>query len=82
MEITEIFESFYKQFERLDLAEDNFMETLKENAEMKKQYENWCDEMGYSVRKGFKSYFMNKSDSESIWDSFYPNREELDEYDF
>ncbi|MEG1587106.1 MAG: hypothetical protein RR346_09535 [Bacteroidales bacterium] len=82
MEITELFEFYFSQFQDIALAEENFRENMQQDPELKKHYKEWCDEMGYTERKGFKSYFMNKSDSENFWEAMYPNREELEEYDF
>ncbi|MGL4292734.1 MAG: hypothetical protein ACRCSQ_04075 [Bacteroidales bacterium] len=82
MEITELFEYHFSQCQDLELAEDNFREEIEGDPALKKNYKEWCDEMGYTDRKGFRSYFINKHDSDNIWDDMYPNREELEEYDF
>lgn len=82
MEITELFEFHLSQCQDMELAEENFREEMESNPDLKKQYKEWCEEMGYTERKGFKSYFLNKSESDNIWDSIYPNREELEGYDF
>lgn len=82
MEITELFEFHMSQFSDIELAEENFREEINNNPRLKQQYKEWCDELGYSERKGFRSYFLNKTESDNIWDSMYPNPEELEEYDF
>lgn len=82
MEITELFEHYFSQTEDMTLAEELFREHLKTNTVLKLQYQDWCDEMGYTDRKGFRSYFINKNETESIWDTIFPNAEEYDEYEF
>lgn len=82
MEIPDIFEFHITQYSEIELAEQSFREELKTNSKLKKEYIEWCDELGYSERKGFKSYFINKQESEGIWDSIFPNKEEYEEYEF
>ncbi|MEG0948021.1 MAG: hypothetical protein RR212_07350 [Bacteroidales bacterium] len=82
MEITELFEFHMSQFNDMELAEENFREEIEHHPDLKQQYKNWCEEMGYSDRKGFRSYFLNKGEADNIWSDMYPNREELEEYDF
>lgn len=82
MKITDVFEFHMAQFGDIHQAEDNFRDELESDPKLQKLYKDWCDEMGYSERKGFRSYFINKAEEESIWDEIYPNSEELDEYDF
>ncbi|MEG1617198.1 MAG: hypothetical protein RR202_12175 [Bacteroidales bacterium] len=82
MEITEVFEIHFQNYGEIELAEESFRESMKDNAPLKSQYRDWCDDMGYTDRKGFRSYFINKNDSESIWDSIFPNKEEYEEYEF
>ena len=55
---------------------------MKKDSDLKNLYADWCDEMGYTERKGFKSYFLNKSEGENIWDTIFPNAEELEGYEF
>ncbi|MDO5570370.1 MAG: hypothetical protein Q4F97_02755 [Bacteroidales bacterium] len=82
MEITDVFEFHYNESHDVNEAEQSFREAMKNDSNLKDLYRNWCDEMGYTERKGFKSYFINKAEGDNIWDSIFPNKEELDEYDF
>lgn len=82
MEITELFEFHMSQFDDIELAEESFREEIGHSPALKQQYKGWCEEMGYSDRKGFKTYFLNKGETDTIWLDMYPNREELEEYDF
>lgn len=83
MEITEVFEKYYsKSNHDIELAEERFRDDMKKDSDLKNLYADWCDEMGYTERKGFKSYFLNKSEGENIWDTIFPNAEELEGYEF
>ena len=82
--IVEIFEGVFSNSDHnLKVAEEEFRELVKADPDVKRIYQEWCDEMGYTERKGFKSYFINKSESDdNIWDTIFPNSEELDGYEF
>ena len=81
--IIEVFERLYQENGKdVEAADESFREEMKEDPALKELYISWCDEMGYTERKGFRSYFLNKSESENIWDSIFPNKEEYDGYDF
>ena len=82
-DIVEIFENIFSESDyNLKIAEEDFRDLIKTDIKVKTIYEDWCDEMGYSLRKGFKSYFINKNESDNIWDTIFPNSEELDGYEF
>ncbi len=82
-DIQDIFENIFSESDYdLKTAEEEFRELLKTDVNVKSIYKEWCDEMGYTERKGFKSYFVNKNESETIWDTIFPNAEELDGYEF
>ena len=82
MKITDVFDFYLSQFADIHMAEDNFRDELEGDPELRQQYKDWCDEMGYSERIGFRCYNINRAEAESIWDEIYPNAEELDGYDF
>ena len=79
--ITDVFESFFQRYKDLELAEEAFREEMAHDDELKNMYIEWCDEIGYSDRKGFKTYFENKHESDNIWDSIFPNSEEYEGYE-
>ncbi len=71
----------YANSNNLHVAEDEFFNAIEENEELRERYKEWCDEMGYTMRKGFRSHIIDQ-DSDNIWDSMYPNKEELEGYEF
>ncbi len=79
--ITEVFENFFNQYQDMELAEESFRETMQTDSDLKEMYREWCDETGYTNKKGFRSYFQNKHESDNIWDSIFPNSEEYEGYD-
>lgn len=80
MEITGLFEIYLDRCNgEIDMAEDYFREAMKEDVRLKKEYQEWCDEMGYTDRKGFRVYFVNRNNPENLWDSFFNELKEYDE---
>ncbi len=65
----------------IHVAEDNFFKAIEDDDNARELYREWCDEMGFSLKKGFRLHIIDQ-ESDNIWDSMYPNREELDGYDF
>ncbi len=80
-DVTEIMQAFYVKHNDLVISEKRFHETLELDKELRELYKEWCDDMGVSERKGFR-YYIENQEQDTIWDSMYPNREELEEYEF
>ena len=80
-DVTEIMQAFYAKHNDLVISEKRFHETLELDKQLKELYREWCEDMGVSERKGFRNYIENQ-EQDTIWDSMYPNREELEEYEF
>ena len=72
MEITDLFEIYLERSNGdIEKAEEYFREAMSEDNRLHKEYLEWCDEVGYTNRKGFKCYFMNKPDNDPTWDHYF-----------
>ncbi|MCM1348941.1 MAG: hypothetical protein NC338_05965 [Firmicutes bacterium] len=68
--ITEVFDSYLSQYGSVDIAESEFKKNLHEDAEMRKMYRQWCDEVGSSEKSGFFDYCEEYFDSQNdIWNT-------------
>ena len=69
--IEDLLHSLIDQSRSIDIVEREFKRMLDDDSELNDEYVAWCEEMGFSVRKGYHEYIQQISDSEdSIWDSF------------
>lgn len=78
MNLTELFEHILNQSPMLDDAEAEFKRMTGEDPDLRRQYREWCHEMGYSERNGFRDYCQEYLDGQNeIWDSLtdYDNEE-------
>ncbi|MFI3240580.1 MAG: hypothetical protein R3Y22_08345 [Bacteroidales bacterium] len=68
--ITDLLNSLLSQYRSSDLAEREFKKLLYEDNEIKNEYNEWCDALGYSYRSGYSEYLEEqKEQEESLWDS-------------
>lgn len=68
-ELLAIFDNLFQQNRSLDVADSEFRKILCDDPDLRKQYKNWCREMGYTDRKGFIEYGYEYFDNEeSRWD--------------
>lgn len=69
-ELEEILASFLSTHGSVDIAEHEFKKALAEDPELKARYRNWCDDMGYTERHGFREYAAEYLENiDSVWDS-------------
>lgn len=59
----------------IDIAEAEFKRNLADDDDLKTAYRQWCEEKGYSERKGFAEFCQEYfEDRDELWNS-------LDDYD-
>ena len=67
-EITEIIENIVDESPTLDDAEAEFKRMIAEDPDLRKRYREWCHEMGYVERNGFRNYGLEYLDGKNdIW---------------
>lgn len=65
-EITDFFENLIRQSGTYDIARSEFQRLVDDDDELRQQYSQWCEENGYSMRRGFDIYceeFFNNQNS-------------------
>lgn len=68
--ISDLLNSLLSQYRSSDLAEREFKKLLYEDNEIKEEYKEWCDTLGYSHKSGYAEYLeAQKEEEESLWDS-------------
>lgn len=68
--LTDFFRTIIQQSGSYDIANSEFKRILAEDSDLKDEYKEWCDEMGYTERDGFKSFCEELlNDQDSIWDT-------------
>lgn len=77
-EMTDLFARLISQNDSLDMAESEFRRMLVDEPELRRQYREYCREVGTSERNGFKDFcdeYMQKQDD--VWNTLsdYDNRE-------
>lgn len=66
----EILIEYIQKHDTLDIAEYEFKKAISEDNKLKSEYKNWCEEMGYSERHGFREFAAEYAENfDSIWDS-------------
>lgn len=69
-DITELFQSIIDQTGALDIAISEFKRMLSDDADLKIQYKEWCEDNGYTEKNGFSEYAEEYVRSrEEKWDS-------------
>lgn len=69
-DITIVFDDIIKQYRTLDLAEEMFRSMMEDDKQLEADYQEWCDTVGVSGRKGFAYYYEEYLDQQdSVWDS-------------
>lgn len=69
-DITQYFDRLLEQTGSVDIAEAEFKRAIADDAELHRQYREWCHENGSTERNGFMDYceeFMESQDSK--WDT-------------
>jgi len=69
-DITQLFDDLLKGCGSVDIAEAEFKRMMHDDASLREQYRQWCDDEGYSEKRGFLDYADEYLDSQaSIWDN-------------
>lgn len=69
-DITIIFDDIIKQYRTLELSEEIFRTMIEEDKQLDVDYQEWCDTVGVSSRKGFSYYYEEYIEQQdSVWDS-------------
>lgn len=69
-DITEVFARYLTHYGSVDIAESEFKKNLHEDAEMKRAYRQWCEEVGSSEKNGFFDYCDEYFDSQNdVWNT-------------
>ena len=55
-DFNELIENISHQTGAIDIAEAEFKRMLADDSDLRREYKDWCDEMGYTERKGFSDY--------------------------
>ncbi len=70
IDLTDLFNELLQQYGSIDIAEAEFKKLIHENPELRKQYKDWCHEVGSSEKRGFFDYCEEYFESQdSIWDN-------------
>lgn len=66
----EIIPNYINTHDSLDIAEYEFKKALSDDHNLKTAYRNWCDEVGYTERSGFRDFASEYLENrDSVWDS-------------
>lgn len=70
-DITAFFNQLIRQSGTMDIAKAEFSRILADDIDLQNDYREWCEDMGYTERKGFDHYCEEYMDSQqSVFDSF------------
>lgn len=64
-DIEEFFISILNECGSIDIAESEFKHRIAEEEDLKARYQEWCDETGYSYRRGFLDFCEEYLDSQN-----------------
>lgn len=69
-DLGEFFKDLLMTHRSVDIAEAEFRRMLDDDDELKADYKSWCEELGYTEKRGFKDFSEEYLDSrDSIWES-------------
>ncbi|MBR6746560.1 MAG: hypothetical protein IKL83_04200 [Muribaculaceae bacterium] len=69
-DIVTFFTDIINQAGSYDIARAEFFRIIADDDELQQQYREWCDENGFSERKGFDEFIDQRIDShDSVWSS-------------
>ena len=69
-DFNELIENIIHQSGAIDIAEEEFKRMLADDNDLRHEYKDWCEDMGYSERSGFSDYAEEYiSNCEEKWDS-------------
>ncbi len=69
-DITELFVKIIKESPGIDMAEAEFKRTLVDDPELRRNYRNYCREVGTSEKNGFLDFCEEyMAGQDSVWES-------------
>ncbi|MDD4529130.1 MAG: hypothetical protein WCQ30_00400 [Bacteroidales bacterium] len=81
MNITDFFDTIINKTSTLEEALDYFNNRISENRYLKIIYSQWCFEMGYKLKHGFKEYYYEYSSNNYLdYRNLCENDEDFYEY--
>ncbi len=70
IDIEEIIHTLIDQNGSIDFVESEFARMIDNDSELKNAYKEWCDDLGYSQKSGYKDYIEEVFESQdSVWDT-------------
>ena len=68
--LNDYFVELLMQNRSIDIAEAEFRRMLADDEELRTDYKAWCDELGYTEKRGFIEFCEEYLDNQdSIWES-------------
>jgi len=68
--ITDYFISIIHQTPTIDMAESEFKRALADDDELRRDYREWCQEVGSTEKRGFLDFCEEYVDGQNeVWDS-------------
>lgn len=69
-ELTYFFIELITQHRQIDIAEAEFRRLMEDDEELRVDYRTWCEENGYSEKRGFSEFCEEYLDSQdSKWET-------------
>lgn len=79
--ITDIFDTIINKTSSIDEAMSSFENLMEENKDMKELYNDWCLDIGFKPKNGFKEYYSEYISLKEIdIHSMFDNDEEFYDY--
>ncbi|MBO4871408.1 MAG: hypothetical protein J5565_05445 [Muribaculaceae bacterium] len=70
-DISEILRALLDRYSNTSELDTEFQDMLRDDKQLKADYEQWCDEQGYNVRNGYREFINEIVESQdSIWDNY------------
>lgn len=69
-DITDLFRDLLVQYRSIDFAHTEFTRMLDDDEDLKAEYREWCEDNGYTEKRGFLIFCDEYMDSQdSIWET-------------
>lgn len=69
-DISEIIRALLDQYSNTSEAEREFESMMNEDSQLKSDYKQWCDEMGYDNKTGYQDFIDElMQDRDEFWES-------------
>ena len=70
-DISEILRALLDRYSNTSELDTEFQDMLRDDKQLKADYEQWCEELGYNVRDGYREFINEIVESQdSIWDNY------------